>query len=120
MSKLLLNLRRVPDDERDEICALLDQHGISHYQTEPSTWGVSAGGIWLSDDQDWERARPLLADYQRRRLEQQRAAFEQAHRRGEPTTVWRNLRARPLRAVAFLIAAIAVLLITVVPFVTLG
>jgi len=34
--------------------------------------------------------------------------------------VWRNLRARPLRALAFLIAAIAVLLITVVPFVTLG
>lgn len=120
MSKLLLNLRRVPDDERDEICALLDQHGIPHYQTEPSTWGVSAGGIWLSDDQDWERARPLLADYQRRRLEQQRAAFEQAHRRGEPTTVWRNLRARPLRAVAFLIAAIAVLMLTIVPFVTLG
>ena len=120
MSKLLLNLRRVPDDERDEICALLDQHGIAHYQTEPSVWGVSAGGIWLREDQDWERARPLLADYQRRRLEQQRAAFEQAHQRGEPTTVWRNLRARPLRALAFLVAAIAVLMLTIVPFVTLG
>jgi len=120
MSKLLLNLRRVPDDEREDICALLDRHGIAHYETEPSVWGISAGGIWLSDNQDWERARPLLADYQQRRLAEQRAAFEQAHQRGEPTTVWRNLRARPLRALAFLIAAIAVLLITVVPFVTLG
>jgi len=120
MSKLLLNLRRVPDDEREEMCALLDQHGIPHYQTEPSAWGVSAGGIWLQEETDWERARPLLADYQRRRLAQQRAAFEQAHQRGEATTIWRNLRARPLRAVAFLIAAIAVLMLTIVPFVTLG
>ncbi len=56
----------------------------------------------------------------RRRLEQQRAAFEQAHQRGEATTVWRTLRARPLRALAFLIATIAVLLLTIVPFVTLG
>lgn len=120
MSKLLLNLRRVPDDERDEICQLLDQHGIAYYQTEPSTWGVSAGAIWLHDELDWQTAQPLLADYQRQRLEQQRAAFEQAHQRGEPTTVWRNLLAQPIRALAFLIAALAVLLIALVPFITLG
>ena len=29
MSKLLMNLRRVPDEERDEVCALLEEHGIA-------------------------------------------------------------------------------------------
>jgi len=48
MTTLLLNLRRVPDDEADEVRALLERHDIPFYETTPSLWGVSAGGIWLS------------------------------------------------------------------------
>ncbi|MCX7041690.1 MAG: DUF6164 family protein, partial [Gammaproteobacteria bacterium] len=32
MSKLLLNLRNVPDDEADDVRALLDAHGIAYYE----------------------------------------------------------------------------------------
>ncbi|MFO7288296.1 MAG: DUF6164 family protein, partial [Gammaproteobacteria bacterium] len=52
MAKLLLNLRGVPDDEADEIRALLEEHGIAFYETPPSRWGVSAGGIWLRRRED--------------------------------------------------------------------
>ena len=120
MSKLLINLRRVPDEERDEVCARLEEHGIEYYLTPPSVWGVSAGGLWLRDDGDWERARPLLADYQSRRYDRQRAAFERAHQDGDVTTVGRNLRRHPLRTLAFLVAVAAVLLIALVPFITFG
>ncbi|MBL7250282.1 DUF6164 family protein [Alloalcanivorax marinus] len=120
MSKLLMNLRRVPDEERDEVCELLEEHGIEHYLTPPSVWGVSAGGLWLRHDKDWERAQPLLADYQQRRYQQERRAFEQAHQDGEVTTVARNLRRHPLRTLAFLVAVAAVLLIALVPFITFG
>ncbi len=120
MSKLLMNLRRVPDKERDEVCALLEEHGIEYFLTPPSVWGVSAGGVWLRHDQDWERARPLLADYQNRRHDREKAAFQQAHRDGDVTTVGRNLRRHPLRTLAFLVAVVAVLLIALVPFITFG
>lgn len=120
MSKLLINLRRVPDQERDQVCALLDEHGIEYFLTPPSVWGISAGGLWLRHDQDWQRAQPLLADYQQRRYQQERAAFEQAHRDGEVTTVTRNLRRHPLRTLAFLVATVAVLLLAVMPFLTFG
>ena len=50
MSKLLLNLRNVPDDESDDVRALLLAHRIESYETQPSRWGISYGGIWVSDD----------------------------------------------------------------------
>lgn len=120
MSKLLINLRRVPDQEREEVCQLLEAHDIEYFLTPPSVWGISAGGLWLRYDGDWDKARPLLADYHKHRHQQQRAAFEQAHRDGGVTTVARNLRRHPLRTLAFLIATVAVVLLAVVPFLTIG
>ena len=49
MAKLLLNLRHVPQDEADEVRELLSTNGIDYYETRPSLWGISAGGIWLHD-----------------------------------------------------------------------
>jgi hypothetical protein len=46
MSKLLLNLRGVPDDEADDVRRFLGSRGISYYETPPSRWGT-AGGIWI-------------------------------------------------------------------------
>ena len=48
MTTLLLNLRRVPDDEADEVRALLEQNRILFYETAPSMWGISSGGMLLS------------------------------------------------------------------------
>jgi hypothetical protein len=39
MTTLLLNLRRVPDDEADEVRALLEQHQILFYETAPTCGG---------------------------------------------------------------------------------
>ena len=49
MSRLLLNLRHVPDDEIEEVREMLDQDAIAYYQTQPSRWGMSYGGIWVSN-----------------------------------------------------------------------
>ena len=48
MSKLLLNLRDVPDDEADDVRRFLDSGGIDYYETRPSLWGISGGGIWIA------------------------------------------------------------------------
>ena len=113
MARLLLNLRDVPEDEADEIRALLDAQAIACYETEPNRWGFSAGGIWLSQDADAERASVLLADYQ-----QQRRRQALAERAGLPR-LWTQLREQPLRVFGALLAAAALIALITLPFVGL-
>jgi hypothetical protein len=79
MAKLLLNLRHVPEDETDEIRALLEEHGIGYYETEPNRWGISAGAIWIKDDSRYADAMALMAAYQQERSARARAAGAGAH-----------------------------------------
>ena len=72
MSKLLLNLRMVLEDEADDVRAMLEAHRIEFYETRPSRWGVSHGGIWVTHEQDVAQARKLMADYQSQRRERAR------------------------------------------------
>lgn len=103
MAKLILNLRNVPDDEADEVRALLEQHGIPFHETKPSLWGVSGGGIWLSRSQDAPVATRLMADYQQRRQADARAQYEAAKRAGSAPTTWQAIREDPRRAIVVLL-----------------
>ena len=113
MTTLLLNLRRVPDDEADEVRTLLEQNQILFYETAPSMWGISSGGIWLTQPEDRERAKALLADYQQDRARRQREAYEEAQREG-------RLREQPLRVAGLFVVVLVLLLVTLLPFLTLG
>jgi hypothetical protein len=116
MSKLLMNLRRVPEDELEEVRALLGAHDIDFYETEPSIWGISGGGLWLRDDTQDTLAETVLAEYQQQRAQRMRAAFEQARAQGRAPSLWDH----PVRTVAMLLAGLVVLLISLLPFLTLG
>jgi hypothetical protein len=113
MSKLLLNLRDVPDDEADDVRRLLDSGGIGYYETPPSLWGISAGGIWIRDDGDVAEAKRLMVDYQRERHARARAERAEAERNGTAETFAHVLRTQPLRvaltaiAIAFLLGLMA-------------
>ena len=109
MSKLLMNLRHVPDDEVDDVRRFLDSGGIGYYETPPSLWGISAGGIWIRDDGDVAHAKRLMAEYQRERRERAAAERADAERNGTAETFADVLRAQPLR-VALTALAIALLL----------
>jgi hypothetical protein len=109
MSQLLLNLRHVPDDEADDVRRLLDSGGIEYYETDPSPWGISAGGIWIREPSDFVEARRLLAEYQRERQTRARAERAAAQRNGTAVTFVDVLRTQPVR-VALTLIAIALLL----------
>jgi hypothetical protein len=109
MAKLLLNLRHVPDDEADDVRAFLDANRIAYYQTPPSVFGISAGGIWLRDDGDLPEAKHLMADYQRQRQARVRAEVAQARADGTAETFADVVRQQPLQ-VALRLVAIAILL----------
>jgi hypothetical protein len=99
MSKLLLNLRDVPDDEADDVRAMLDAQEIAFYETRPSLWGVSAGGIWVAEDAAFADARRATADYQQRRSTRARAEYAAAKRAGTAATFVTIFRAEPARSV---------------------
>jgi len=109
MAKRLLNLRDVPDDESGEVRALLDENGIAFYETPPSRWGVSMGGIWISRDSEYRRARRLLDDYQAERGRRMRAEYLARQRRGEAETVITVWRQRPGQVLACLVGAAGVI-----------
>lgn len=115
MSILLLNLRNVPDDEADEIRALLDANAIAWYETRPSRWGISGGALWLTDEGAAPLAGRLLDDYQRQRVERARAEHADARREGRAATWWSIVRDDPSRLLAALLATAFVVGLLVLP-----
>ena len=113
MSRLLLNLRNVPDDEADDVRAMLDEARIAYYETRPSLWGISAGGIFVKEDAEIGEAKRLMAVYQEERGARARAEYAAAVRDGTAETFWSMLRAEPgrvlltLLAIAFLLGLVA-------------
>lgn len=120
MPTLVLNLRHVPDDEAEEVRELLDGHHIGYYETPPSRWGISMGGIWVPDPDQAEQARRLLADYQAERTRRARAAWAERQRSGTAETLAGRFRHDPVRAILFTAIAVALLCFIVYPFFMIG
>jgi len=112
MAKLLLNLRNVPDDEADEVRAWLTESGMDFYETQPSPWGISSGGIWMREDADIVRAKALMADYQAKRLQQARATQNAAREQGSEETFGKLFSQRPWYVLAILAAIIGIVALT--------
>ncbi|MDQ2068942.1 DUF6164 family protein [Natronospira bacteriovora] len=116
MSKLLLNLRHVPDDEAEDVRAMLEKADIPFYETPPNRWGITVGGIWLRDRSDYPRARSLMDEYQRERLLRVRAEREQRRREGREETLWQRVCRQPVRVVASLAAVAFIVFLMMLPF----
>ncbi len=119
MSVLLMNLRNVPDDEADEVRAMLDAQRIAFYETRPSLWGVSAGGIWVTEDAAFADARRAMDDYQQQRSTRARAEYAAAKRAGTAATFLTMLRAEPERVVMSVLGILFVLGLMTLPFILL-
>lgn len=116
MSKLLMNLRNVPEDEADDVRAMLDEHGIAFYETRPSIWGVSAGGIWITEDEAFGAARRAMDDYQQQRAARARAEYAAAKRAGTAETFFTLLRAEPARVVMSVLGILLALGLVTIPY----
>ncbi len=119
MSKLLLNLRNVPDDEADDVRAMLDSHGIAFYETAPSIWGISAGGIFVTENAAIVEAKRLMADYQQQRQARVRAEHAAAVRDGTAETFGTVLRNEPVRVVLTVLAILFLLGLVALPVILL-
>jgi hypothetical protein len=120
MPRQLLNLRYVTTEEADEVVGLLEDARVEHYVTPPGSFGISAGGIWLTHIEDYPRARKLLDQYQIERSRRVREELEQARREGRTETIWGSLRRRPLQTGASIVLAIFILMVLFAPVIQLG
>ena len=120
MSILLFRLRHVPEDEADEVRALLEEHGIEYYETSAGNWRISMPAIWLKDEEQLPRARELLDRYQEERYRIAREQYEQARQSGEHRTLWDQFREDPVRVGLYIGGAAVVLYLSLQVFLSLG
>lgn len=116
MPKLLLNLRNASDDEADDVRKLLDAERIAFYETPRSVWGISVGGIWVTEDADYAAAKRAFDAYEQQRSVRVRAEYAAAKRAGTAETLVSLLRDDPLRVVMAVLGVLIVLGLATVPF----
>lgn len=119
MAKLLLNMRMVPDDEADDVRGFLDANNLGFHETPPSRWGFSFGGIWISDDADYPRARRLMDEYQAARQARAREARAAELRDGSAETLVDVLKREPARVAAVAVGIVFLLALVALPVVML-
>jgi hypothetical protein len=116
MSKLLIKLRHAPDDEIQEIRDLLNAHRIEFYETQAGPWGISAPGIWLTEEHEYDRAKALLDAYQEERYREKHAEYEELRRAGRHRTFQQNLLERPVQVILYSLVAALILYFSISPF----
>lgn len=119
MPTLLLNLRDVPDDEAEELRALLDAHAIEWYETRPSLWGVSGGGLWAVRDDQVADAQARLDAYHATRAGLAQAQRADDRRAGRIESSWLGWRRQPLQTLVAVAGILLMLAVTLLPFVLL-
>jgi hypothetical protein len=113
---MLFRLNNVPEDEAEEVRALLTENGIDFYETHAGNWGVSAAAIWLRDASRLEEAKSLLATYQEERASRVREEYRQSGSAGLKRGLLGELKAHPLRLLVYLAVVAAVLYLSTMPF----
>lgn len=120
MAILLFKLNGVPQDEANDIRALLDAHAIDYYETEQGNWGISLAAIWLPDDSQREQATRLIDDYQQERYTRARETYEEKKRAGELENMLERAWREPIRFILYLMAILAILYLSFLPFIKLS
>jgi len=119
MAVLLFRLNGVPEDEADDIRRLLNEHGITFYETHAGRFGISLAAIWLRDESQQATARELLDTYQEARRQRVREEYEALRRMGRHETWWRRFGENPVRFLVYVGVILFILYLSLVPFFSL-
>ncbi|MBT8147925.1 MAG: hypothetical protein KJN90_13795 [Gammaproteobacteria bacterium] len=120
MATLLFRLRHVPEDEAEEVRALLEEHDIDFYETSAGNWRIAMPAIWLRNDDQLPLARQLLDQYQQVRYRNARAQYEELRQSGEHRTLWKNFIEQPVKVALYLGAVVLILYLSLQVFISLG
>lgn len=116
MAIQLVKLRHVPEDELEEIHALMAEHDIEVYETSAGNWGISMPALWLRHDEQLVEAKALLKAYEQERFARVRGEYEALKEQGKARTFLDIARENPVRYIAYIVIIGGLLYISVVPF----
>jgi len=116
MAKKLYALRNVPEDEIDEMRALLRQHDIDFHETDAGFFGIATAAIWVNQPQQFEQAQALIRDYQQQRYHRARSDYEARVEANEQTRFIDLLFARPGKIIVYLLFALILIAIMTLPY----
>ncbi|MFT5896742.1 MAG: hypothetical protein ACI8VW_003625 [bacterium] len=119
MPTLVFRLRNVPEDEADDVRALMDENEFDWYETSAGNWGIAMPGIWVSNDQDLQTARQLIETYQRTRQSTMRESYHQEVDAGNASSFVQRLKEHPLRVVGLVLFCLFILFVSINPFMQL-
>ena len=119
MAVQLVKLRNVPEDELEEIHALMAAHEIDVYETSAGNWGISMPALWLRNEDQLDQARLLLDAYAQERLDKARSEYQALKEAGKARTFLDIARENPVRYIAYLLMIGALVYISLVPFLAL-
>ena len=115
MSKLVFRLNNVPEEEAQMVRELLTDHNIEFYETHAGRWGISVAALWLHQEEDFQRARAIIDEFQQTHHLKMRTEYEQAKEAGLVPTFWQLLRASPLVFITYWVLILAVAGLTIFP-----
>jgi hypothetical protein len=78
VAKKVYDTNWASSEEISDILALLQRHGISHYETPKGVFGFSLGAIWVESDSDYDAARQIIEEYDKARSLRVRQQHESA------------------------------------------
>ena len=120
MATQIFILRGVPEDEADEMRALLTENQIDFYETPAGSWGMSMPALWVNDDDQLQQAKQLLDQYQQQRQLQAQAEYQTLKQQGKQRSVIDLFKEQPLRFLLYLIIVVVVLYLSLSPFLKLA
>lgn len=117
MAKKIVNLKGKPEDEIAEIQELLTENEIEFYETPAGNWGISMPSLWITDDEQYDKALSLLDDYQQSRYETMHSEYLEQKQQGLHDTLLKRLIREPTQVLFYGVAIIAVIYLTLTPFI---
>ena len=109
MSKLLFKMRYVPEDEAQEVRELLKENNIKFFETFAGNWSISVPALWVSHDEQFEKARELIEEYQIGRTARVQKRLLDMKIKGETLTVAKVFLQNPLHFIFSILAILVVL-----------
>lgn len=109
MSVIVFRLNGVEFEEAEAVRQLLSSENIDFYETSAGRFGMSLAAIWLHEDDDFDRARALIDDYQ----------WQRSQYRPEPISLWQRFKLAPMQFVVLVLAVIALVYWSIMPFLVL-
>lgn len=113
-------LRDVPEDEAEDIRALLSENSIDYYEVPASFMGITPASFWLRDSAEYQRAKALVDDYQTGRTARARSEYEKLRDEGKNMTLFGSAKAHPFRFLVYIALIAIVIYFSLSPFLNFG